>query len=298
LPLAQLGLEDENAAVRFAALVTIGKLGFDHLGEAVEPLLNDGNASVRAAAMFAARQCGRKVNISQMARMLGSSDPTLRGNVAMLVGLMGDASAVPMLAEQSKRSLRRASPAQQAVVRVQVAEARVRLGDEGALDALRAGAFSAYDEVRILAVTALGEAEDRRMLAALQQILLTPPMQVQLAAAGTLARLGLSDGLSVALEAAALDGQAVAKRASAALRETQDEGSAAVWRQLASDPAQCQAMAAAVRSQAAFVLGQIGGAEAQAALGKLLGDELERVRLSAAAAVLRSSGGELVGPAW
>jgi HEAT repeat protein len=288
LPLAQLGLADTNPAVRFAALVTIGKLKLSGMAQSVRPLLTDESASVRAAAMFAARQCGQAVDISEMARMLAAPDPSLRGNVAMLVGLMGEQSALPMLVEQAKNPMRQASPAQHVVVSLQVAEARVLLGDEAAIDAVRAGAFSSFDEVRILAVSMIGKLNDRRMQPAMEQILATPPIQVQLAAAESLARMGSQAGRTVALQAATFDAAAVASGASSAAKQTVDPAEAANWsRLLADEPEQTQ-VATTVRCQAAFVLGRLPGADTRAALAKLLADPQEQVRLSAAAAVLQN----------
>ena len=153
--LVKLGLEDEAAVVRFAALLTIGneKLS-DYVGSA------------------------------PMAGLLASDDPSARSNAALLLGRMGDRSAVPMLQAMSRRPMRRVSAARAAVVRLQFAEAMVRLGDDKGLDALRAGAYSQFDEVRIVAI------KDERH-----------PIQVRLAAAESLARFRQHDGVQVLLEA-------------------------------------------------------------------------------------------------
>ncbi len=118
LPLAQIALEDENAAVRFAALITVGKLKLEPLAERALRMQGDDDPSVRAAAMYAADACGKTVNMNELPRLLGSDDPTVRGNAAMVLGLMGDRSAVPMIREIAQRPMRRASPVRETLVPV------------------------------------------------------------------------------------------------------------------------------------------------------------------------------------
>jgi len=131
LPLAQLGLEDEHPAVRFTALVTIGKMRLRELGPAALRMLDDPDDSVRAAAMFAAKRCGQDVDISEMGQMLASSNPSIRSNVVMLLGMMGDPSALPMIESMARlpMSSRRVDELRQMIVRVQFAEAQVLLGE-------------------------------------------------------------------------------------------------------------------------------------------------------------------------
>lgn len=252
VPMVQLGLEDRGSAVRFAALATIGKLRLTDLAPSARARLRDESPSVRAAAMFALRACGQEVDISPMAGMLVSREPTERGNAALLLGWLGEKSAAAMMRELSKAPMPRANPVQDAIVRLQVAEALVRLGDEEALDAVRAGAYSAFDEVRVLAVTMMGELGDRRMEKGVLRLMEKPPIELQLASAGTLARMGHADGLKIALHG------------SGSYLET-------------------------VRSQSAWVLGWLDEPEAGRMLERLLRlDKSEMVRLSAASAVLRA----------
>lgn len=251
-PLLQLGLDDPHPAVRFAAAATIGNLELKTMAPAVERLLADKNESVRAAAMFALKRCGQKVDLSPLAGMLVSQDPSARGNAAMLLGRLSDRSAVPMLLETAKAPMPRVSAVRESIVRIQVAEAVVRLGETSALDAVRAGAYSPFDEVRVLAVQMMGRLGDQKMVVALAELLAKPPIELQLAAAEALARLGKTNGLDVTLKAAASE-------------------------------------LATVRGQAAMTLGQFKDGRAVAALVGLLDDPQEQVRLAAASAVLDGS---------
>jgi HEAT repeat protein len=252
LPLAQLGLNDEHPAVRFAALVTIGKLRLEGMGPSAVRMVDDRSPSVRAAAMFAAHQTGQDVDISPLAGMLRSPEPGVRANAAMLLGLIGDRSALPMLQEMSRLPLHRASAEEREIVRVQVAEAMVALGNDRALDVMRAGAYSNLDEVRVLSVQTMGRLRDRAMMASLPPMLRDGPIELRLAAAEALARLGSPQGLPTLLEAATHE------------LET-------------------------ARAQAAFGLGLIADTRSAEALGRLLNDPSPLVRLSAAAAVLRAA---------
>jgi HEAT repeat protein len=249
LPLIQLGVEDRNPAVRFVALVTAGKLRAGVVRHSAEHMLKDPNDSVKAAAIYALHRIGAPVDPTPMAAMLASRDATVRGNAAMLLGRMGERSAIDMMMELSATPLPRASSVRLAIVRLQVAEAVVNLGDESSLDAIRAAAYSEFDEVRILSVMMLGRLRDRKMEPALRQLLTVTPFELALAAAGAVAQMGSDQGLSVALGGAA-----------------------------SQIPTQ--------RAQAAFVLRYFGNVEAARALVRLLDDPDPAVRLSAAAAIL------------
>lgn len=297
LPLAQIGVQDASPVVRFAALVTIGRLKLDTLGPVAAQYLRDPDESVRAAAYFAAYQCGQEVNPTRLARLLRSEDPGVRGNVAMLLGMMGDRSAVPMLLDiPASYPMHLASAGEQAVVHAQIAEAAVRLGDMQQLDALRASMFSEFDDVRVMTVLMIGEIEDRRMEAALEPLLHQPPMELQLAAARALAMMGNSNGLSLLLEGAEMDERAVRERTKqiieqARKRKQRVDPSAA---ELLDDPAVRTRVAALIRSQSAFGLGLFDDIEAAQALVALLDDDDPAVRLAAAAAVIRAlDGGQL-----
>lgn len=249
LPLLQMGFEDPNPAVRFVALVTAGQIRTPVARHAAEKLLSDRDDSVKAAAIFALHRINAPVDLNPLAVLISKPDPTVRGNVAMLLGRMGDASAIEMMTELSALPMPRASTVRQAIVRLQVAEAVVNLGEDKSLDALRAAVYSEFDEVRILAVMMLGRQRDRNMAPALEQLLTITPFELALASAGAIAQMGQFSGLPVALQGA-----------------------------VAPLPTQ--------RAQAAFVLRYFPDPQAAAALVKLLDDPDPAVRLAAAAAVL------------
>ncbi len=256
LPVMQKALGDPNPAVRFAAVVTSAKLKMKELSPSIQPLIKDENPSVRAAAIAALFALGQKVDLTPLGDLLRAPDPGLRSNVAMLLGMLGDASAVPMLKSAAEVPMPRASAAQIAVTRIQIAEAIAKLGDDkspqrGAeLDALRAGIYNSMGEVRILAVNAVGEVHDQGCEGSLARLLTEGPLELQLAAAASLRRLGNAKGLPIAIQYSAHD-----------------------------DPV--------IRAQAAWALGWFNGNLSYNHLARLLNDPEPHVRVAAAASIVR-----------
>ncbi|HCD35090.1 MAG TPA: hypothetical protein DER01_21975 [Phycisphaerales bacterium] len=256
-PLVQQALMDNEEVVRYAALLTIGKLKLSGVAANARQYLNDPNESVRAAAIFAlARNYGTNVgngyavDISPMAGMLMSNNPTTRANVAYLMGLMGNDSAIPMLKIAARKRLPTPSQAREVIIRVQIAEAIYRLGDTEVLDSIRAGMFSQFDEVRILSVQILGRLYDRQWEPAIENALKKDPIELKLASAGTLGRFGNRKGLDIILDAA-------------------------------------QSQSILLRSQAAICLGMFRNEpKATQMLIGMLTDQAETVRLAAAAGLL------------
>jgi len=267
LPLAQRGLGDENPGVRFAAIVTAGQLEFRSLAPAIQPLVRDPNPSVRAAAIFALHTFGRDIDITPLGDMLASQDPGLRANVAMLLGLMGDPSAIPMLQQAGDKPMPRVGEERVALVRIQVAEAMAKLGDDQALDAIRAGMHSSVGEVQIVAINAVGALGDEKGAAVLQTMLTNQPIEVQLAAAASLARVARKRNFS-------------ATGMGEWLRRVEDRARPVALAQLdhPTDP---------IRAQVAWTLGWFNDARTLAALETLLDDPNPQVRVAAAASVVR-----------
>jgi HEAT repeat protein len=285
LPLAQLGLEDEHPAVRFTALVTIGKMRLRELGPAAVRLLGDPDDSVRAAAMFAARRCGQDVDISELAELLASPSPSVRGNVVMLLGMMGEPSALPMIESQAKVPMpsQRVDNLRRTIVRVQVAEAQALLGDADAMSPLRAAVYSQFDEVRVLAVTMLGRLRDASAETALMAIVdqRNQPIELRLACAEAVSHIGgrastkvLLDKTQFVLQSCTSDSPVL--RAQAVITAgALDSARRRVYRELLpSDP---PAIWRLFEDKSMFEV-----------MGRLMEDAHPQVRLSAAAAVLRA----------
>lgn len=254
-PVLQLALEDDLTPVRFAALATIGRARIASLASEGHRFLGHPDGSVRAAAIFALHENGLPVDLSPLSALLASDDPAVRGNTVMLIGWMGDKSAVPMLRDMVKTATGRANPTRDAIVRLQFAEAMAQLGDEEAMVPVRANAYSKMGEVRVLALTIMGEIGDYKMQPAVAAMLNEKePVELRLAAATALARMEDMDGQLTLLKGAAH-----------------------------ADPL--------VRAQAASGLGYLSTEAARQALAFMLSDQDATVRLAAATGLLRHLAG-------
>ena len=196
-PVVAGALDDDNRGVRFVAAMTVGNHRLRSLADRVEPLLDDESLSVQASAIFALRRCGRKVNPSPLSAMIASSDPEVRGNAALVLGELGDSSALPMLREAIRRSMPLASLARVRVVELQIAEAMVKLGQQSELEVIRAALFTPPEqgELAALACQICGRLRDQAYTASLHDMATRTgrdqePAEVRLAAA---AALGMID---------------------------------------------------------------------------------------------------------
>ena len=254
------GLVDSNRGVRFVAAMCIGRARLSNLSHLVEPLVRDASPSVRAAAIYALRRCGRPADPSVLAAMLRSDDPEIRSNAFAVLGELGDRSAAPMVREALGKGMRRVNPIRVRIVELQGAETLVRLGSEEDIEAIRAALFAPVEqgELSILACQILARVGDQSSVPMLERLIMASgnsarPPEIRLAAAQAIAELGARtqiDLLALASNAAR-----------------------------SPDPL--------VRMQAASVLGRLGGSVAEATLATMLSDPVESVRVTAAGNLAR-----------
>ncbi len=257
-PLARLGLQDHNVGVRFVAAMTIGELRLADSAPLVKPLLRDESPVVRAAAIYALSRNNIPTDPTALAAMLRMDDPRVRAQAVFVLGEMGNPSAIPMLRAAAADPMPRASLVEVQILRLQVAEALAKLGEDDAVETLRAALFPARPEeleITALAVQIIGEVGDRRSLGQLIYLMEQKgddllPAEVRLAAAGAAAKMGEPGGAFIAAEYMGNESPAI-------------------------------------RAQAAFVYGEIGKPENLPRLEALLADPDPIVRVSAGAAVLR-----------
>lgn len=267
-------LKDENPGVRFSGAMTVGRAKLSALTEGVRPLLRDPSPPVRAAAIYALRACGEQVDPTPLASMLDSPEVGLRANIVMVLGEMGDASAAPMLKGAANDPRATGTMVEQKIVRLQIAEALVKLGDRDAVQTVRAALYpSSASEVEaaVLAAQILGNVKDApsapELIGRIREKMspvadptgadvmdpknpyLWPP-ELRLAAARSLGQMGRREGVYVA-------------------------------DQYARDPEPM------VRALAALVYGDTGSERDLPKLEAMLGDSSEGVRVAAAAATIR-----------
>jgi HEAT repeat protein len=250
-------LADHNRGVRFVAAMTIGQLRIQHLAHLLEPLLDDPSESVRAAAIFGLRRTGRAVDLTPLAAMLASPDPEVKANAAMVLGKLGDPTALPMLRVALGEGMERVSPQRAKMVDLQIAEAMVKLGSERELEGIRAALFVPVEqgELTALACQICGRLRDERVLSMMMDLVSRtgprrPPAEVRMSAALALAQLRPEAApVGVPLEYAANERPEL-------------------------------------RAQAAFTLGAMGRAEGLPTLASLMADSSPVVQVTAAAAIL------------
>jgi len=186
----------ENRGVRFVAAMSIGLAEMRDYAHLLEPLTTDPSPSVRAAALGSMRRCGLDVDLSPLSDMVLGTDPETRGNVAMILGQLGDRSAIPLLRSAASIGSSRTPAIRERVVALQIAEALVLLGDERQLQAIRAALFSPEEQYELSAFAAVmcGRLGDAKAVPNLQGLAggggpRELPVEVRMAAAGAIARI-------------------------------------------------------------------------------------------------------------
>ncbi|MBX3387352.1 MAG: HEAT repeat domain-containing protein [Phycisphaeraceae bacterium] len=258
-------LRDPNPGVRGVAALAVAKASVCTLKEDVRPLLNDPVPQVRAGAILSLWRCRERVDPSPLADMLKSDRPEVRAQAAFVLGEMRESSARQLLADSARDLIKRASPGAQRLLDLQIAEARIKLGDETAITDIRSALFPARNddlEATALAAQIAGEVQDRWSINPLMYLCTMKddegramPPEVRLAAAGALARMGVPQG---AATASGFLGSPIPVH----------------------------------RAQAAMVLGWSRQSNYLPNIYPLLDDPAPRVRIAAAAAVLNLAGGE------
>ncbi len=122
------GLRDPEPVVRFAAAVAAGQLRLAEARAILIDIAYDRSGSVRAAVRFALHRLGDSRLSHDFEHLAQSPLPLVRANTAMLLGLLGEPSAVKIL--------RRMRQDHEAIVEEQASEALWRLGDQTGRDDL------------------------------------------------------------------------------------------------------------------------------------------------------------------
>lgn len=259
LPWIRSALLDEHPAVRFAACVALGERS-DRAGfSGVRRRLSDEDAGVRVAALFALHRLGETGQSGRISTyLLEHPDAAVRRNAAMVLGLLGEKSAIPMLA--------RAMKDRDAGVRNYALEALNRLGNSEArqeLSFLANCGMGADETFAIQALSALADAQLEDLFR--HKLHNAAHVETRLAAARGLAQLGKREGYELALSS---------------LQTTQHPG---------RDPQEeTGAAALRIRQLAAAALAEMGRTEAVPTLGEVLEKSQDpRMQISAAHAILR-----------
>ncbi len=200
-------LMDENRGVRFVAAMTIGKLQVKEVAHLLRPLVEDSSESVRIAARYALSRCGEPVELTPIGMALQSRDAEVRANAALVLGELGNPSAIPMIRQVAGSGSEIARPAVARIVDLQLAEALAKLGDESQRHTIRAALFAAEDQQELAAMAAVmcGRLKDYEGIGSLKRLISADglerrPAEVRMAAAMALAMMGEQVPPEVALE--------------------------------------------------------------------------------------------------
>lgn len=195
-------LRHDAPIVRYAACVAIGDARIVAALDDVLRLLRDREPRVVLGAAFAAYRCGEARHAEVLVRTLAQgADEGLRADAALLIGRLGEKSAVRRL---------RFTVATDRAARVIITAygALAALGESDAVDRLIEYAQGAA-ETRVLALLTLADSPAERardtLLYRLRQR--SEYIQARLLAARALGRLGSKEGLSLALQAATQTGR-------------------------------------------------------------------------------------------
>ena len=188
------GLADENLGVRFVAAMMVGEAKLCDLALLLEPILLDESQSVQAAVLCSLYRCGHQVDLNPIAKMLESDNPELRGNAAMVLGMMGNKSAVDLIRRASQTAPDSIPSIRRRLINLQMAEALVKLGEDSELGVIRAAIFSSIQEAEItaLACQISGRIKDIQILSTLESIAMTPeryPDEIRLVASTAIAEI-------------------------------------------------------------------------------------------------------------
>ena len=259
-PGVRRGLADREPSVRFVSAMSVAKLRMPGAGPLIEPLKLDPNESVQAAAILALTRCGTQTNPSPLAKMILSQSAELRGNTAMVLGELGNKSALIMLKEATRQPMSRANPAAVRIVNLQIAEAMVQLGDQSEIEPIHAALFFRSDQSECieLACEIASRLHDQGSLPMLQ-------------------RLVEADGGDIR----PIEIRLFAAIAACKIMQSPPIGLAGLGVSCSHDPN------VRVRTLAAKLLGVVGGADTESVLSRLLRDREPEVQVAAAGSILR-----------
>ena len=187
MPTVQRLLTDQSMPVRFAAALAVGDMKYTIARISASRALRDPDHNVVVAASYAMGRLGDTEYYEVVRKALSSSDQTVRANAAFLLGRIGDPKSIELLKQVQQD---RASADK---VRFQALEARAELGDAAVLKKLWAMVFG-YSEDRMIGVRAMGALGSAKAREILITKLDDDLLEVRLAAAEQLGKLGDRSG--------------------------------------------------------------------------------------------------------
>lgn len=188
MPKVEKMLADDYVPVRFAAALTIGDLKYAHSYQPLTRLVKVADENTVIGAAYALCRLGDNEYKSLIYKGLNSSDQTVRANSAMVLGKLGDPGDIDKLYELM------ADETASNVVVFQAAESIAKLGSRRIYENLWTLLISKHADDRMIGVRAMGALGTERARNALMTMFHDDVIEVRLATAMELGKLGNSTG--------------------------------------------------------------------------------------------------------
>jgi len=177
MPQVQQLMQDNYVPVRFATALAVGDVEYSPARSSLNKLLNDRDANVIVAAAYAMVKLGSVQHIQILRKAATDIDLKVRANAVLLLGKSNDKSSIQLL----WNTLQDKSSDDRTVY--QAAEALARLGDNRIYQKLWTMLISAYADVRLMGVRAMGKLKTPEAKNALIRMLDDDILEVRLVAA-------------------------------------------------------------------------------------------------------------------
>jgi HEAT repeat protein len=188
-------MDDPSPLVRKSAALAAGELRLKDAEPAAREHLETALISERMADIFVLHQLGDTQYSHEFEAYAFDPDPAVRGDAALILGLVGNPSAIPILRTMMKED-------KDPSVALQAAEALWKMGDEHGLEELIGATVSKYPDDQMIALLALAGRGDPQVLGHIQGSLNDDYLVVALVAARAAGMLGCDYGYGVALKGA------------------------------------------------------------------------------------------------
>ena len=177
MPQVQRLMQDNYVPVRFATALAVGDVEYSPAKSSLNKLLKDKDANVIVAAAYAMGKLGSAEHIQILRKSATDNNLKVRANAVLLLGKINDRSSVQLLwnTMQDRSSDDRTI--------YQSAEALAMLGDQRIFQKLWTMLISAYADVRLMGVRAMGKLKTPEAKNALIRMLDDDVLEVQLVAA-------------------------------------------------------------------------------------------------------------------
>jgi HEAT repeat protein len=183
------GLKDPNPVVRYSAALAVAETRYQPARDALLAMarndrrVGEPDKRVLAAVVYALSRLGDDQHLNHLGPLLFDQEPEVRAAAAMVMGRIGNRSAIPPLTS-------RLSEEQDPMVELQLVESLALLGDEAAIIQLEAYTRRRFVDERLVAIPTLAHVGGTRAIYVLRDMFDDDePARVRAAAAAGLAEL-------------------------------------------------------------------------------------------------------------